>query len=91
MYVLCANPIWPNFIQCALVVYGIEIQDQGMEVRMRAHHTSISFECVAAKQTNTSSTYYYTYSALLAPRARRRLATVLTGYVVVFLKRVQQR
>ena len=38
----------------------VEIQDQGMEVRMRAHHTSISFECVAAKQTNTSSTYYYT-------------------------------
>ena len=38
----------------------VEIQDQGMEVRMRAHHTSISFECVAPKQTNTSSTYYYT-------------------------------
>ena len=41
----------------------VEIQDQGMEVRMRAHHTSISFECVAAKQTNTSSTYYYTWCA----------------------------
>ena len=41
VYVLCASPIWPNFIQCAVVVYGRDPGSGNGGTHARAPHIHI--------------------------------------------------